>query len=136
MKFQDYTSYERYLEEPGGATLGWLARYGSGQAIWCGELSRADFRLQSADVREALRDDLGWFLVDYDLDESEHPFSRVLGKAACESAGLELMQLIVQGRLCAAWDTRQTHTIGVQAPVPSRSLVGSISSNRSVRSGW
>ncbi len=130
MKLEDYTSYERYLDEPGGATLGWLARYGSGQAIWCGELSRADFQRQSAEVRAALRDDFGWFLVEYDLNSSEQPFSRVLGKAACEGAGLELMQLIIQGRLCAALDTRQSPPIDVQAPVACRSVVGAISSIR------
>jgi hypothetical protein len=106
MSVEDLTTYERYLDAPGGDTLGWLARYGTGQAIWCGELSRVEFQLQSQEVRNGLRDDLGWFIVDYDLKSPDRPFSRILCKAACESAGLEVMRLIVQGRLCSSLESR------------------------------
>ena len=127
MKVEDLTTYEQYLEEAGGATVGWLARFGSGQAIWCGELSRAEFRLQSAEVRAALRDDFGWFLVEYDLTSPDMPLSRILGKAACESAGLELMQLIIHGRFCALSDIRQSTPTGIPAPVASKRVIGAIS---------
>jgi len=111
MTIEDATTYERYLDAPGGCTLGWLARYGTGQAIWCGELSRAEFQLQSQEARTGLRDDFGWFIVDYDLKSPERPFSRVLCKAACESAGLELVQLIVQGRLSLSLQSRGASAI-------------------------
>jgi hypothetical protein len=126
MKVEDFTTYEQHLDAPDGATLGWLARYGSGQALWCGALSRAEFRLQSEEVRAALRDDFGWFLVDYDLKSPEKPFSRVLGKAACERTGLELMQLIIQGRLCAALDSRRSPSLYPEIPVATKHVVAGL----------
>ncbi len=90
--------FEQHVEEEDGPTIGWLARYGEGQSIWCGEISRATFKSQPASVREGLRDDLGWFLVDCDGREPATP-RNILGKAACEKTALELVNLIVQGRL-------------------------------------
>lgn len=127
MKVEEGVTYEQYLEAPEGPTLGWLARYGLGQAIWCGELSRADFRLQSDEVRAALRDDFGWFLVDCDLASPERPMSRVLAKAAGERAGLEMMQLIIWGRLRASSDSRQSHLLNMEDPVATKCVVGGLS---------
>lgn len=33
---------EQHLE-PDGDTIGWLARYGEDRALWCGEMTCADF---------------------------------------------------------------------------------------------
>jgi hypothetical protein len=102
MRTEPVVALEQHLEEVGGPTIGWLARYGDGRAIWCGEFSRAAFQRQPPEVREALRDDFGWFLVDYCTAVSPTSAMTVLGKAAGERPALELMKLIVLGRLMAS----------------------------------
>lgn len=88
---------ERYIDTPGGETYGWLVRYGAGCSLWCGELSFDDFRRQPTEIREALHNDLGWFIIDYESGDVAN--AKVLGKAASEEAGLKLLDLIVRARL-------------------------------------
>lgn len=70
---------ERFPDGNGDDTLGWLVRYADGRAIWCGELTRAEFLLQPADIRTALRNDLVWFLVECETREGLRTQLTVLG---------------------------------------------------------
>jgi hypothetical protein len=110
--------FEQHIEEPGGPTIGWLARYGQGRAIWCGEFSRGQFMAQPAQVRQALRDDLGWFVVDYQAVAKRSPIVRVLAKAACERTALELLSALVKCRLSQSSDA--SGSTFVQLPEATR----------------
>ncbi len=87
---------ERFAD--GDGTLGWLVRYGAGFAIWCGELSRAEFVGQPLAVRQALRDDLGWYLVEIDLRSAASRPTRILARVAREDEGLDLATAVALGR--------------------------------------
>lgn len=89
---------EEHLDGPGGDTLGWLARDEAGHAFWCGELSRADFKRQSAEVRCALRNDLGWFLAEIKIESAGLRY-RVLAKVASEGAAPEILRAMLISRL-------------------------------------
>ena len=83
--------------DPSGDTVGWLARYDERRALWCGEITHADFMRQSIEIRTAMRDDLGWYLLDLDhcpLSPNLHVLARV-----CKASGLEMLRTVLLGRL-------------------------------------
>ncbi len=82
----------------GGAELeGWLIRYAPGLAIWCGEISRETFCGYTRDVRSAMRDDCGWYLIEIDTRATLEPATRLLAKLASEVLGLELAIAVAIG---------------------------------------
>lgn len=105
---------EQHIDGPSGETLGWLARYEKGRALWCGELSRADFKRQPAHVRACLRDDLGWFLVEVEAVRDVSTIT-VLAKVAFEGCAPDVLRQLLVGRL---------HEIGISlGDVTSRRVI-------------
>lgn len=87
---------EQHLD-PEGDTIGWLARYGEHGELWCGEMSRAEYLRQPDETRAALRDDLGWYLLDYERRETGVQVS-VLARV-CKPTGLDVLRTVALGRL-------------------------------------
>ena len=90
----------------GGDTIGWLLDDGRGNRIWCGELQRAEFLALPSQQREALRDDLGWYLVE--IAGRDGSGRAVLARVSDESSGLRLARAFLLGR---AADNAVSHSL-------------------------
>lgn len=95
---EDARSIEVEAFKSGDEVEGWLVRYAPGLAIWCGEISRDEFRRYPDHVRSAMRDDCGWYLVEMDTRITEQPSTTILAKLACETTGLQVAIALAIGR--------------------------------------
>ena len=81
---------------PGGDTIGWMLHDDRGGQVWCGELQRAEFLALPREHQDALRDDLGWYLVE--IGGVAASARHVLARVSDESAGLRLARAYLLGR--------------------------------------
>ena len=82
--------------DSGGDTVGWMLDDGYGRRLWCGELQRAEFLALPSQQREALRDDLGWYLVE--IGGADGSGRAVLARVSDETSGLRLARAYLLGR--------------------------------------